>query len=325
MRWPLSTCSLLREGQSYSRLALLLTIVIYVIITYAAREIWKKALREKMNTGSDRSLLIITTSDVAAQVVANMKEHNYARYTFAGVAVIDRNMAGKVIDGVEVVANMDTAPMYVCQEWIDEVLVVISDEQPYPQEMMEASAGNRCDDPSEFGESSQYAGENGSLLRNKVGNYTVLTTTINYASSTQLCIKRIIDIMGGLVGCILTGVIFIFIAPAIYISSPGPIFFSQTRIGQNGKPFKMYKFRSMYMDAEERKAELMAQNKMSDGTYVQAGLRSSCDRKQDFAGRNQKNRNRRIYPRKQSLDEFPQFLNVLKWSRRYNRANREKA
>ncbi|MCQ5300350.1 sugar transferase, partial [Blautia wexlerae] len=61
--------------------------------------------------------------------------------------------------------------------------------------------------------------------------------------------KRVLDILGGVVGCILSGVIFIFIAPAIYISSPGPIFFSQTRIGQNGKTFKMFKFRSMYMDA----------------------------------------------------------------------------
>ena len=77
--------------------------------------------------------------------------------------------------------------------------------------------------------------------------------------------KRLLDIAGGLVGCLLTGIIFVFIGPDIYLSSPGPIFFSQTRIGQNGKPFKMYKFRSMYMDAEERKAELMAQNKMSDG------------------------------------------------------------
>ena len=46
---------------------------------------------------------------------------------------------------------------------------------------------------------------------------------------------------------------FIFVAPAIYIQSPGPIFFSQVRVGKNGKKFKMYKFRSMYMDAEERK------------------------------------------------------------------------
>ena len=63
----------------------------------------------------------------------------------------------------------------------------------------------------------------------------------------------------------MTGIIFLFIAPVIYVSSPGPIFFSQERVGENGKRFKIYKFRSMYMDAEARKAELMKENKLSDG------------------------------------------------------------
>ena len=61
-------------------------------------------------------------------------------------------------------------------------------------------------------------------------------------------------------GSIFTLILTIFIGPVIYIKSPGPIFFKQERVGLNGKIFKMYKFRSMYMDAEERKKELMAQN-----------------------------------------------------------------
>lgn len=66
-----------------------------------------------------------------------------------------------------------------------------------------------------------------------------------------------------LVGCLVTAVLFIFVAPAIKIADPnGPIFFCQLRAGKNGKPFKFYKFRSMYSDAEERKKELMEQNKM---------------------------------------------------------------
>ena len=59
-------------------------------------------------------------------------------------------------------------------------------------------------------------------------------------------------------GYLLTGIIFIFVGPAIYISSPGPIFFSQTRIGKNGKPFKMYKFRSMTTHSEDAGARLAA-------------------------------------------------------------------
>lgn len=53
--------------------------------------------------------------------------------------------------------------------------------------------------------------------------------------------------------------------PLIYIKSPGPIFFTQKRVGKNGKMFKMYKFRTMYLDAEERKKALMEQNRVADG------------------------------------------------------------
>lgn len=109
----------------------------------------------------------------------------------------------------------------------------------------------------------------------------------------------------------ITLILCIFVGPAIYIASPGPIFFSQERVGKNGKKFKMYKFRSMYLDAEERKAELMKDNKLADGKMF----------KIDFDPRVIGNK---IKPdgshktgigefiRKTSIDEFPQFFNVLK-------------
>lgn len=119
------------------------------------------------------------------------------------------------------------------------------------------------------------------------------------------------DIICGIIGCVFTLILCIFVGPAIYIASPGPIFFSQERVGKNGKKFKMYKFRSMYLDAEERKAELMKDNKLADGKMF----------KIDFDPRVIGNK---IKPdgshktgigefiRKTSIDEFPQFFNVLK-------------
>ena len=139
----------------------------------------------------------------------------------------------------------------------------------------------------------------------------VLTVSTTYITMYQAFVKRAIDILGGIVGCIFTGILTIILAPCIYIASPGPIFFSQYRIGKNGKKFKIYKFRSMYMDAEERKKELMAQNKISDGLMF----------KMDFDPRIIGNK---VLPdgtrktgigqfiRKTSLDEFPQFFNILK-------------
>ena len=115
------------------------------------------------------------------------------------------------------------------------------------------------------------------------------------------------DICGGLVGCILTGIIFLFVAPAIYIKSPGPIFFSQYRVGKNGRKFKIYKFRSMYMDAEERKKELMKQNRVSDGLMFKMENDPRVIGSEKGPGKGIGN-----FIRKTSLDEFPQFFNVLK-------------
>lgn len=109
--------------------------------------------------------------------------------------------------------------------------------------------------------------------------------------------KRALDIVGAIVGLLITAVIFLFVAPAIKLDSPGPIFFAQTRIGKNGRRFKMYKFRSMYQDAEARKAALMQQNEMNGLMF-----KMKDDPRITRVGR---------FLRRTSLDEFPQFLNVL--------------
>ena len=300
---------LLQEGQDFSRLTLMLTIIIYLVMTYVVRELWKKLLRKQMKDGGERKLLIVTSEDVAEQVVLSMQENNYARFSLAGVAVIDADWTGREIHGVPVVANEETAAMYVCQEWIDEVLVVVSEVLPYPSELIEQLSETGVTIHLNLAKITSVPGKK--QFVEKVGDYTVLTTSINYASTRQLMLKRLMDIAGGLVGCISTGIICIFVGPAIYIASPGPIFFAQERVGKNGKKFKMYKFRSMYMDAEERKAKLMKDNKLGDGKMF----------KLDFDPRVIGNK---ILPdgthktgigdfiRRTSLDEFPQFFNVLR-------------
>ena len=145
----------------------------------------------------------------------------------------------------------------------------------------------------------------------RLGNYTVLTTSINYATDRQLFLKRTVDILGGLAGCVITAILFVILAPMIYIQSPGPIFFSQTRVGKNGKKFKIYKFRSMYLDAEERKKELMKENRVTDGMMFKLEWDPriiGCKKRAD--GSIKKGIGNRI--RDWSLDEFPQFYNVLK-------------
>lgn len=298
-----------QEGQYYSRLAFFLFIGMYIIITYVVRELWKKRLRKKMVNGGDRTLLIIATEDIAEQVIKNIKEHNYARYMISGVAILGKDLRGKTIDGVPVVAVGEDAPKYICNEWVDEVFLGTSDNTPYPEILIEQLTETGVTLHMSLAKITSVPGKK--QFVEKIGNYTVLTISINYASSSQLFIKRMVDILVGLAGCIATGIIFIFVGPIIYFSSPGPIFFSQERVGQNGKKFKMYKFRSMYMDAEERKAELMKDNTLGDGKMFKLDFDPRVIGNKVLPdGRHKTGVGNFI--RSFSLDEFPQFYNVLK-------------
>ena len=111
------------------------------------------------------------------------------------------------------------------------------------------------------------------------------------------------DVIGGVVGCGLTAILFMVIGPIIYLQSPGPVFFSQERIGQNGKRFRMYKFRSMYLDAEEKKKDLLEKNQVKDGMMFKIENDPRIIGGEKGIGG---------FIRRFSLDEFPQFLNVLK-------------
>lgn len=130
------------------------------------------------------------------------------------------------------------------------------------------------------------------------GGSTVITYSKTIVSYKKLLIKRFWDIVGGIVGLVLTGIITIFLAPAIKLDSKGPVFFSQTRVGKNGRRFKIYKFRSMYTDAEDRLKDLMSQNEVQGLMF-----KMENDPRVTKVGK---------FIRKTSLDEFPQFWNVLK-------------
>lgn len=297
------------NGHNFSRIVLYLMGIIYTGLTYLTRILWKKHLKSKMAEEGEHSLYIVTNENSAEDVIRNVRENNYNLYDINGLVIIDKDMTGSWISGIPVVAELKDASAYICQKWVDEVFINVDEDYPFPQELMDELLEMGMVVHRNLVKIKSMQGQR--QMIETVGGYTVLTTSMNFATDRQAFAKRTLDIVGGLVGCILTGIIYIFIGPAIYISSPGPIFFSQVRIGQNGKPFKMYKFRSMYMDAEERKAELMAQNKMSDGRMFKLdfdprviGNKILPDgRKKTGVGE---------FIRKTSLDEFPQFWNVLK-------------
>ena len=297
-----------QTGEAYSRASMFTMPVLYILIGYFVRLFWKKVLKKTLRDGK-RSLLVVTTREDAESTIKNIRSNNYGTYHFAGLVLMDGQDTDVEISGIPVVAGADTASGFTQKTWVDEVFVSLPETIVFPQKMVDDFVEMGVTVHLNLSRVSNTPGKR--QLVEKVGNYTVLTTSMNYATTKQAFVKRSMDILGGLVGCLLCGVLFLFVAPAIYISSPGPIFFAQERIGKNGKRFKMYKFRSMYLDAEERKKELLAQNKINGGLMF----------KLDFDPRIIGNR---ILPdgtrktgigqfiRSTSIDEFPQFFNVLK-------------
>ena len=299
----------LQRGQDYSRIVIYITWILYFVLSYVVRLLWKAYLMKRMDVTEKKSLLLIVSRSVLEETLENYKRNNFGRHTICGICIVDQDCTGEVIQGIPVVTTMENAAQYVCREWVDEVFINIG-----PQIKLEKAFINKLTETGvtvhiNLAKVSREEGKR--QFVEKLGDYTVLTTSFNYMTMRDAFTKRSLDIVGGLVGCLITILILIIIGPIIYIASPGPIIFKQTRVGQNGKRFKLYKLRSMYLDAEERKKALMEQNRVSDGLMF----------KLDFDPRIIGNR---VLPsgekktgigefiRKTSLDEFPQFFNVLK-------------
>ena len=288
-----------KDGDSYSRLTMLFMGGFYLVFSYPVRLVWKQVVKKRFeHKEGNKSLVILTTSDRAEKAVNLIEGRNFHDYRVTGMVLLDVDKKGETLYGLEVVANAEDVVAYVCRSWVDEIYIDVKRDEYLPQELLDAfnEMGvtvhlklQGLDNPFHM---KQY-------VESMVG-VTVMTYSVNDIPETSLFFKRVLDIIGGLVGCILTGIFTIIFGPMIYIASPGPIFFSQTRIGQNGKTFKIYKFRSMYKDAEARKAELMAQNEVEGGLMFKM---ENDPRIIKGIGH---------FIRKTSIDEFPQFLNVLK-------------
>ncbi len=294
-------------SSDYSRILLFVTLILHIIISFATRIAWKSVLKHtKINDSKKYSMLVVVDPSMADETMKTLTENNGDVYKVVG-AVFTRKDKREEICGVPVVCDIEEASDYICREWIDAVYIGCSKVTPRIDKLMEdcremtvtvhfAVSGVRHMGSHPFG--------------NRIAGITVLTSAARYASPLEHAIKRGFDIIGGLIGSIFALIIIVVVGPIIKKQSPGPIIYSQVRIGQNGKKFKMYKIRSMHVNADEQKADLQAENRNKDGMMF----------KLDFDPRIIGNyidengiRHTGIgdFIRRKSLDEFPQFFNVL--------------
>ena len=273
------------------------TVCISLVFIYTGRELIKRYLKSLgKNEEKAARVIAITMKDRAAHLVHNLdREEDWVR-TLSGFIVMDEDMVSQEIDGVKVVANAHTMMTYIKNEIVDEVYIDVNENirkhlKPLVMNLedMGITVHIRIEVLDGFDGYSTSLGT--------IGNIPVVTFANREFDYKELAVKRLMDIVGSLVGMLIMLVAMIFVVPAIKLESKGPVFFKQKRVGKNGRYFYIYKFRSMYLDAEERKKELMSQNEMSGLMF-----KMKDDPRITKVGK---------FIRKTSIDELPQFINVF--------------
>ncbi len=295
---------LTQQAYYFSRIMMTWAIVLCVIFMLAARFSWKAVIRRIMRNGKyQANILVVSTAPYSAMMIQRFRERMYNGFNLKGLAIIDEDMIGQEIERVPVVCSKSTLIDYIKEEAIDEVMISIP----------ENTRGNRwmvhrlLDMGVVVHLAVEYVEDDFPNAEiEKIGGFTFLTTSISQTGSGRMAIKRLIDIILSLIGLAIMGVVSIFVVPAIKHASPGPVFFTQERVGKNGRHFKIYKFRSMYPDAEERKKDLMSQNEMEGQMFkIENDPRIIGSEKGPGKGIGN-------FIRRTSIDELPQFINILK-------------
>ena len=287
-----------RSADIFSRGVYFLTIILNIVIMFILHLVVKYYLT-KIRIKSKRidRVLIITYSDRVEDIIKRVSKRSEYNRNIDGIVILDKDMAGETILDYPVVANRDDIINYVKLQVMDEVLLDMpaNEYKRMRKDIMELESMGVVVSMSitQLREFEEYKTTIG-----MIGDVPVVRFASVFHDYNKLLVKRLIDIVGALVGIAITLVVTIFLAPILLIESPGPLFFKQKRVGRNGRFFYMYKFRSMYKDAEARKKELMDKNEMNGLMF-----KMTDDPRITKVGK---------FIRKTSIDELPQFFNVLK-------------
>jgi exopolysaccharide biosynthesis polyprenyl glycosylphosphotransferase len=251
------------------------------------------ARRRGYNT---RFLLIVGARDKAGRFKELVESHADWGLKIVGFVLVDKTNRGEHFLGYPILGELENL-VDICKERpIDEVIFCVPkgfvvDAEAYLGEL--ESLGVTVRMVLDFYDMPMYRKEISYFHE----DIPILTYHAKAFDAQQLFLKRMLDIVGALLGLLLLVVLYPFIAVAIKLDSPGPILFRQKRVGYNGRIFTCRKFRSMVASAEKQKQELADRNEMNGALF-----KIRDDPRVTRVGR---------FLRRTSLDEFPQFWNVL--------------
>jgi exopolysaccharide biosynthesis polyprenyl glycosylphosphotransferase len=242
------------------------------------------------------NLLIVGTGKRAREFIRAVKLHATWGLNIVGLIDDEHGMFGKQVEGYRVIGRIQDIPFIVNRLVIDRVIFVVP--RLWLHRIEEAILA--CE---EVGVSTSISLDLYNLhiaraRQTDFNGFPLLEFETFYAKEWQLFIKRSLDIVISLLALVFFSPLMLLVALGSKLSSKGPVLFIQTRCGLKGRKFTLYKFRSMVLDAEERKESLLNQNEMDGPVFKMK--------------RDPRITNFGYFLRKTSIDELPQFINVLK-------------
>ncbi len=294
----LATFILFLDRDFYSRQLFLVYLFTSFVFILTERIFLKVLLNYMRRKGFNyRQLLIVGTRERAQEFIHMVEKHDDWGLRVIGVLQVDPGDLKESISGYTVLGRLDDI-LECCKRYtVDEVVFCLDKDQVVDLE-------KHLIDLEEIGVTVRMVMDFYKVARYKRDlsffdkTIPILTFHTKSLDAQQLFVKRILDIIGAMTGCLVLIFLFPLVALGIKIESPGPIFYCQLRIGESGRPFRIWKFRTMYMGSELQKQLLTSQNEMRGPIF-----KMKYDPRVTFFGR---------FLRMLSIDEFPQFWNVLK-------------
>ena len=277
--------SISRRGMVYF---LVLHSLFLYVLNFCIKHYWKRVFP---NLKGSKKIFLITATSRVEKVMDKLLEAGDIFWEVVAVSVLDEpNFQHQRLEVVPVENILN----YATHEVVDEVFINIPSEEYDIGEFISRFETMGIDVTVNLNAFDHNLGHD-KKIRSMAG-LNVITFSTNFYKSSHVIAKRIIDIVGSIFGLIICGLISIVLVPIIR-KDGGPAIFAQTRIGKNGRHFTFYKFRSMCIDAEDKKSELLEKNTMQGGMF-----KLDNDPRITKVGK---------FIRKTSLDELPQFWNVL--------------
>ncbi len=278
-----------------------LYIGIFTITTATILIVEKRVIMAIMNQMHARgfnqiNMLVVGTGKRAQKFIRTVKEHATWGLNIVGLIDDEHGMYGKEIEGYRVLGRLQDIPFILHRKVIDRVIFVVP--RLWLHRLDDVILACEREGIATSISMDLYDLRIAEIRQTNFNGFPLLEFETFHANEWQLFVKRAFDIILALTFLVILSPVLILTMIAIKLESRGPIFFSQTRSGVNGRKFTLYKFRSMIVGAEMKKKHIEKMNEMDGPVF-----KIKSDPRITKIGR---------IIRKFSIDELPQLFNVLK-------------